>query len=107
MTNGLIGMIKLLEKWRLSKMAISFDEWITNQNDLQTPLMLPNSDFIQKLSQDEWEDLLQLIFLKVQENNETLKNKIVTIIENSYINERSSNDIKNIIEIRDYIKNNL
>lgn len=89
-------------------MTLSFQEWFTSNPDLQNPIMLDNSDFLKKISNDDFTQILQLIYEKVLSDRENVKERLVKIINNTYINNRQdAQDINNVIEIRDYIENNL
>lgn len=87
-------------------MVLSYDEWLQQNPELQNPLMFDNSDFIKKLSQSDWEQVLQFLFLMVQKDRDFTKSKLTSLINNYYIGEKK-NDISqiDIREIRNYVTN--
>lgn len=87
------------------KMPISYNEWISTNPELQNPLMVDNTEFIKKLSQDEWEQMLQFLFSIIQKDRSHLKTNLITILNNSYIQKPNKNISKiDIVDIRHYIE---
>lgn len=92
----------------LIKMPISYNEWISINPELENPLMVDNTEFIKKLSQDDWEQMLQFLFSIIQKDRDNLKLKLITILNNSYIQQTNKNISKiDIVDIRNYIENTL
>lgn len=87
-------------------MPISFQEFLNKNPDLQNPLMLPNSEFIKKLSNEDYIDLLNLIYDIIRKDRTDIKETLITMLQKSYV-ESDKNDFSKVdmCNIRDSFKN--